>query len=181
MTFGFRFIGLFLMTLFFNFSVYGQVSETVKKEADQSMSRLDTITLPVKILRVVDGDTAEFIYHELFLKIRLADIDAPETRGGQPFGRAAGRYLRKRMEGKEVILKGQRRLDGFGRYLGTIYLKDGTNINKEMVEKGYAWHFKKYSRDDSFGILEREARRHKRGLWQDKNPIAPWDYRKGKR
>lgn len=163
-----------------SFSGYGQHSTREKDPPEKSMSRLDTISIPIKILRVIDGDTAEFVYHDLFLKIRLADIDAPETRGSQPFGRAAGRYLRKRIEGKEVLLKGQRRLDGFGRYLGTIYLKDGTNINKEMVEKGYAWHYKKYSKDPSFDLLEKEAKARKYGLWQDLHPIAPWDYRKGK-
>lgn len=169
-------IGVLLMSL----SSLGQVTATPFSPSRPSMSRLDTISFPAKIIRVVDGDTAEIIYHDLFLKIRLADIDAPEIRGSQPFGRAAGRYLRKRIEGQEVILKGQRKLDGFGRFLATIYTLKGENINKEMVENGYAWHYKKYSSDRSYNDLQHEAQQHKRGLWQEADPVPPWDFRRSK-
>ena len=52
------------------------------------------------------------------------------------------------------------------------------NINKELVKNGLAWHFKKYSSDVEYAKLERQARKSKVGLWKEKNPIAPWDWRK---
>lgn len=155
--------------------------EISAQSRENSPSRLDTISFEVEILRVIDGDTAEMLYGDLFLKIRLAHIDAPETRGSQAYGRASGRFLRKRIVGKTVILKGQRKLDGFGRFLATIYTKDGVNVNKELVEEGLAWHYKQYSKDESYTDLQKRAKTEKRGLWQDPNPIAPWEFRKGER
>lgn len=49
-----------------------------------------------------------------------------------------------------------------------------------MVQAGYAWHYKAYSKDKRFALAEQQARQKKTGLWSDKNPIAPWDYRRGK-
>jgi len=149
-----------------------------KQQKEQSISRLDTIAFETEILRVIDGDTAEIIYYDLFMRLRLDHIDAPETRGSQPFGKAAGKYLRERIEGKKVTVVCQRKTDGFGRLIATIYTEEGENINKTMVENGYAWHYKKYSKDDSYDVLEQEARKHKRGLWETPNPVAPWNFRK---
>ena len=50
-----------------------------------------------------------------------------------------------------------------------------------------AWHYKKYqgeqTTDDriAYSDAELDARRYKRGLWADREPMAPWDYRKAKR
>ncbi len=159
-------------------SAIGQAQITSNTSAQKSISRLDTLEIRAKIIRVIDGDTAEMMYHDLFLKVRLDHIDAPEIRGGQAYGRAAGQYLRRRIEGEEVLLKGQRKLDGFGRFLATVYTLEGLNINKEMVKNGYAWHFSQYSKDTTYRDLEAQAKQHKRGLWKEKSPVAPWTFRK---
>lgn len=174
----------FILLLFFtplhaqNTGVEPPQNKHTTEQHEKPITRLDTVRFEVEILRVIDGDTAEILYGDLFLRVRLAHIDAPETRGGQPFGKAAGRFLRKRIEGKKVTLKGQRKLDGFGRFLATIYDEKGININKELVNKGFAWHYKQYSDDLSYDKLEQEARKNKRGLWQEPNPVAPWVFRK---
>uniref|UniRef100_UPI0018EBCD01 thermonuclease family protein n=1 Tax=Pedobacter sp. ASV28 TaxID=2795123 RepID=UPI0018EBCD01 len=51
-------------------------------------------------------------------------------------------------------------------------------VNQEMVKQGMAWHFKRYSTNETYARLELIARKNKVGLWQDKNPIAPWLWRK---
>ncbi|MBE0576394.1 MAG: thermonuclease family protein [Desulfuromonadales bacterium] len=60
-----------------------------------------------------------------------------------------------------------------------MFLPDGSNLNKQIVEAGYAWQYKKYSKDPKYGDLEAEARAEKLGLWQDKEPVPPWEWRKG--
>ena len=50
-----------------------------------------------------------------------------------------------------------------------------------MVKAGYAWHFKQYSQNPIYADLEIQAKNNKRGLWQDKYPIAPWEWRKNKK
>lgn len=52
---------------------------------------------------------------------------------------------------------------------------------------GMAWHYKKYqgeqTTDDrvAYSDAELDARRDKRGLWADHDPVPPWEYRQAKR
>ena len=82
--------------------------------------------------------------------------------------------------GKEinVIIRNK---DRYGRFVCDVYLQDGTYVNAELVRAGYAWLFTRYSNDDELARLQDDARVGKRGLWQDENPIPPWEFRKGKR
>lgn len=148
----------------------------------ENISRLDTVIPKVKVVRVSDGDTAEILYHDFYLSVRFDHIDAPEIRGGQAFSKASRKYLKKLIEGKEVFLVSQRKPNGgFGRILGTFYTEEGLNVNKAMLAKGYAWHYTEYSKDNSYAVLEKCAKENKIGLWKEPNPIAPWEWRKGKR
>ncbi|MFZ1678384.1 MAG: thermonuclease family protein, partial [Saprospiraceae bacterium] len=54
-----------------------------------------------------------------------------------------------------------------------------TLINYKLIEKGLAWHYKKYSSDPVLSNAEIEAKENKIGLWSDTSAIAPWDWRKG--
>lgn len=67
--------------------------------------------------------------------------------------------------------------DRYGRTLGAVILSDGRNLNHEILKAGYAWWFRKYSKDASLGDLEDEARQAKRGLWADPEPVPPWEWR----
>ena len=109
--------------------------------------------------------------------LRLQHIDAPEKRGSQPYGNKAKTVLSDLCFGQQVTILTEGDFDMGGRMIGEIINEDGLNVNKEMVRLGYAWHFKKYSSDMSYDKLEKEARREKRGLWQEPNPVAPWDFR----
>jgi endonuclease YncB( thermonuclease family) len=60
-----------------------------------------------------------------------------------------------------------------------IILPDGRNLNQELVPAGLAWWYERYARRETvLRDLEQEARDAKRGLWSDRNPVAPWDWRK---
>ena len=56
-----------------------------------------------------------------------------------------------------------------------------------MVKAGYAWHYKKYQKEQSvddrllYSDAEDNARSNKIGLYQDKEPIEPWKWRKNNR
>jgi len=113
------------------------------------------------------------------VKVRLHGIDCPEK--GQPFGKRAKQFTLDMAFGKEVTVCVQT-TDRYGRIVGVVILPDGKNLNWELVDVGLAWWYRKYAPDD--GMLERfeaEAREAKRGLWADKNPIPPWEYRKMQR
>jgi len=61
--------------------------------------------------------------------------------------------------------------------LGDVFVNN-LNVNREMIKRGMAWHYKQYSDDETLAQLEVEARRNKSGLWADPNPVAPWEFRK---
>jgi endonuclease YncB( thermonuclease family) len=56
-----------------------------------------------------------------------------------------------------------------------------------MVQKGMAWHYKKYKKSQpkedrhSYNKAEKEARKKNIGLWSNENPLAPWKWRKSNR
>ena len=128
-----------------------------------------------RVVRVADGDTITILDPaRTQYKIRLQGIDAPEK--GQPFGRASGRFLACLVAGRNVKIQWSKK-DKYGRILGTVFL-DNRDINLEMLQAGFAWHYKRFDSTTAYTRAETEARAAKRGLWQDKNPVEPHEYRK---
>ena len=131
-----------------------------------------------KVVRVLDGDTIEVLANKESVRVRLADIDCPEKK--QPFGNVAKRYVLE-IAAHEIVTVEARNKDRYGRTIGEVLLPNGDSLNRLLISNGYAWHYKKYSKDETLAELENQARVDKIGLWQDKKPIAPWDWRRGKR
>jgi endonuclease YncB( thermonuclease family) len=147
-------------------------------------------TFSAKVIVVIDGDTvmvlregggnaAGFPLNSHLgsgqkIKIRLADIDAPEK--DQPFGKQSHDALLE-MVGKKQVQIDSRAVDQYGRTVGLITL-DGRNVNQEQVRRGMAWADSHYRRDNTYVSLQREAQQARRGLWAQTNPQAPWQWRK---
>ena len=145
----------------------------------QSSQQINQLILKVKVIGVKDGDTVEVLYYQLPMVIRLEHIDAPEKK--QPFGTVSKQKLSDLCFGKNVMIvstgkKGN--YDGRGRMIAEILVNDKINANKEMLKSGLAWHYKKYSKSEEYAQLENAARKNRVGLWTDKNPIAPWSFRR---
>lgn len=100
---------------------------------------------------------------------------APEKK--QQFGTRAKQFTSEQAFGKVVTVKESGR-DRYGRTLAEVILPDGRSLNKALLKAGLAWWFRKYSKDISLGDLEDEARLAKRGLWADKEPVPPWEWRR---
>ena len=49
-----------------------------------------------------------------------------------------------------------------------------------FVMAAWAWWFRKYSNDQSLGMLEQEARIPRRGIWSHESPVPPWEFRPAK-
>lgn len=131
-----------------------------------------------RVVRISDGDTVTVLVESEGKKemhrIRLKGIDSPEK--GQTFGTKPKSAFGDKVFDKKVRVEWTRR-DRNERIIGDIFLGDRW-INLEMVEEGWAWHFKRYSKDQALADAEISARKDHRGLWQDPDPIPPWDYRK---
>lgn len=132
-----------------------------------------------RVVKVIDGDTIDLLPDsKKTFRIRLSGVDAPER--GMPYGKAAKDYLGRLCANQRVRYVKQD-VDRYGRMVAKCYLQDGRHVESEMLRAGLAWHYTRYSSDKKLQALEDEARANRRGLWQDPNPIAPWDYRKMKR
>ena len=132
-------------------------------------------TFQAKVVGIKDGDTFKVLYNNSEITIRLNHIDCPEK--NQPYGKNAKWKASDLCFGKMVKIVSNGKKDRYKRLIAEVYFNN-ININKELVKNGLAWHFKKYSSDVEYAKLERQARKSKVGLWQEKNPIAPWDWRK---
>ena len=135
-------------------------------------------TLTGKVVKIADGDTLTMLVGKTQIKVRLEGIDTPER--AQPFGRKAGQALAKKVFGK-VIQVDDLGKDRYGRTLGIVRLGK-RNINLELVQEGWAWWYRKYApKNKELAKAEAAARKAKRGLWADPNPIPPWDWRQKQR
>ncbi len=140
-------------------------------------SYLFSLELIGKVVKVSDGDTVTILASDKTQhKIRLNDIDAPEKK--QAFGNKSKDNLAKYIAGKTVTVEYQKK-DKYKRVLGTIYYNN-TDINLQQVKDGYAWVYKKYSNNQTYYKAEKVARDKRVGLWIDKNPLEPWEFRKQK-
>lgn len=131
-----------------------------------------------KVISIKDGDTFTVLYQKKEITIRLAHIDSPERK--QPFGTKAKQFASQLCFGKEVTILPNPKKDRNGRLIGEVWIGK-TCVNKALVKNGLAWHFKRYSKSIEYATLENQARNQKKGLWSEKNPIAPWDWRKEKK
>ena len=130
-----------------------------------------------KVVKVVDGDTLHVYSNKGTYKIRLSGIDAPER--GQAYGKRAKEHLEFLVAGKQVIAIVESK-DRYGRYVASVKVQS-KDVCAEMLTAGYAWHYKQYDNNKYYDELQREAKKAKRGLWLDKKPQAPWEYRKEQR
>lgn len=123
-----------------------------------------------KVIKTSDGDTITVLQDKQQIKVRLFGIDAPELK--QPYGKKSKQFLANLIAGEEVEESGK---DRYKRTIGTIYL-NGADINAQMVANGYAWAYRKFSK--KYTPQESQAKKQGLGLWRDKEPIPPWEWRK---
>ena len=128
-----------------------------------------------KVIHIVDGDTFDLLTEDTVkIRIRLNGIDCPERK--QDYYQVCKDALSTYIFGKDVTLITHGK-DRWKRVIADVYMNK-EYINLKMVENGFAWHFKKYSKDINLAKAEENARKKKAGIWKMKNPEAPWNYRK---
>lgn len=130
-----------------------------------------------RVVAVSDGDTITVLVDKRQVKVRLAEIDAPEKM--QAFGQRAKQALSDLVYDKTVMLDVVD-TDRYGRSVARV-LVNGVSANEQMVSQGMAWCYRKYLRGDWCLPAEAAAREAKNGLWADPDPTAPWEWRKNRR
>jgi len=146
------------------------------------------------VVGVTDGDTITVLdASKTQHKIRVAGIDAPEKK--QAFGQVSKENLSRLVFNKEVDIEWTK-LDRYKRIVGKVLVASPScssvcprtfDAGLSQVSAGLAWWYRKYAKEqpvDDLPIYEQAelgAQTRRQGLWRDKSPIAPWDWRKGDR
>lgn len=127
-----------------------------------------------EITKVVDGDTLDAIIDLGFgitkkERIRIAAIDAPETRTRnlheKKLGFEAKAWLKKHVEYCDNVIIKTEKEGKYGRILGWLYTDEfSISLNEVMIEKGYAWT---YTGKKVKNFEELEQKRKSNGSWID--------------
>lgn len=137
-------------------------------------------TIKGRVVGVSDGDTVTILDGtKTQHKIRLAGIDAPEKK--QPFGQASKKHLSDVVFNQNATLECGK-TDRYKRKV-CVVMVDGQDANLAQVKAGMAWWYSKYQREQtaaqrsSYEAAEATAKAGRVGLWQDAEPVAPWEWR----
>ena len=136
----------------------------------------------LKIKRFVDGDgiiLEDIISKEIF-EVRFLGIDAPEK--AQAFGQQSKKSLSDLVFDRDVSVTWFKK-DRYGRTVGQVLVND-TDVCLEQIKRGLAWHYKQYASEqpkedrETYAQAELAAKAQSIGLWKDKTPIPPWEFRR---
>ncbi|HEX3253614.1 MAG TPA: thermonuclease family protein [Pyrinomonadaceae bacterium] len=143
----------------------------------------DAATLFGKVVEVNSGDVITIHNLNRPVRVRLMGVDAPEM--NQSFGDVAKKHLTDLVFEKSVLVE----YAGIGAdssLTGRVLLNDA-DIGAQMIRDGVAWfdpvNGNRLSATDRevYQQSEHAARNEKRGLWQDENAVAPWEFVKAEK
>ena len=127
-----------------------------------------------RVVEVVDGDTIRLEIDGTVESIRLIGIDTPENYDPvECFGPEAEEKMEELLTDGFVYFQydeTQDRRDKYDRLLGYLILPNGTNVNKKMLEEGYAreyTHIYPYGLQVEFQEAEKQAQDMNLGLWEE--------------
>ena len=130
-----------------------------------------------KVISVADGDTLTFLSKDGPVKMRLYGIDCPES--AQSFGGAAKDYVSNLALLQEVKVQVMA-TDQYGRSVSLVALPDGRLLNELLLDEGLAWVYRAYCHDPRCAgwlLREQAAKAQGKGLWSEKRPLPPWQWR----
>ena len=135
------------------------------------------VSFSAQVSTIIDGDTFTVIQQQKKSVIRLYGVDCPEK--AQPYRKQASQAAKALLCGKVVGIDPVD-TDKYGRTVAIVRLADGAALQERLVESGFAWVFDHFCRKPvciQWKQKEKVASRAKLGLWNQKNPMPPWQWR----
>ncbi len=127
-----------------------------------------------KGLHAEGGDEIHVESRGRTVPVRLYGIDCPGAH--QKFGEKARLYVQQKIKGKPVKIQPLFE-DPYKRLVAWVSV-EGRSLNRELLEEGLAWWYRKYVPFNwELAILERSARDAHKGLWSDPHRLPPWEFR----
>ena len=131
-----------------------------------------------KVIEVNSGDVITIFNLNRPVRVKLLGVDAPEM--NQPFGDVAKKHLSDLVFDKGVLVT-YSGIAADQSLTGRVLLNDA-DIGAQMIRDGAAWfdlnNMDRLSATDRevYQQSEQAARSERRGLWQQANPVAPWEF-----
>ncbi len=136
------------------------------------------------VLKNHDGDTIKLMTEDQqLIDIRISGADTPET--GQAYWKAARDFLWSMVAGQRTTAWCYKE-DRFYREVCHVLVGD-RDVGQALIEAGYAWYAFQFASElmaeqrSVYPEAERLARAGQIGLWQEPEPMAPWECRRLKR
>lgn len=129
-----------------------------------------------KVIKVIDGDTAQIEINGQTKTVRYIGMDTPEIvdprKTVQCFGREASSKAHELLDNQSVTLEYDELVgdqDKYGRLLAYVILPDGSVYNKRMIAEGYAKEYtyqnQSYKYQIEFKNSQSSAEISQLGLW----------------
>lgn len=126
------------------------------------------------VIAVADGDTLTARCGMEKIRVRIAAIDAPESR--QRFGSEARQALTRLCWQQRARIQPIEQ-DKYGRTVAQVSCQ-GQDVSSAQVRAGLAWVYTPYAQHFAqLPPLQAQARAARRGLWAQARPQPPWSYR----
>ena len=139
---------------------------------------LEHVALHGRVTGILDGDTIKVLIHaRQQIRVRIAFIDAPEK--GQAFSQRAKAAMSELVFDKDVKLR-PHTIDRHGHLVARV-LVDGQDAGLELLKQGLCWVYERYVGEaaadiqTSYRDAQNTAQAERAGLWQDPDPMPPWD------
>jgi endonuclease YncB( thermonuclease family) len=143
-----------------------------------SATTVEAASLYGKVIEVNSGDVFTIVNLNRPVRVKLLGVDAPAL--NQAFGDVARKHLSDLVFDKPVLVN-YSGISADSTITGRVLLNDA-DVGAQMIRDGAAW-FNPNTSDrlttmerDVYQQSEQAARSERRGLWQEANPTAPWEF-----
>jgi micrococcal nuclease len=151
----------------------------------QNFSSLTVVTLRACTVvngSVYDGDTIRVNCDGEQLRVRFACVDAPEL--DQPGGTLSRDHLRSLFnQVNNQVNINPVHVDRFNRTVAEVYINNRL-VQLQQSEDGMVWAFERFkdncSHWNEIDQAFNQARLSGKGIFADKNPLPPWEWRRNK-
>ncbi|MDQ7824343.1 MAG: thermonuclease family protein [Candidatus Eremiobacteraeota bacterium] len=126
-----------------------------------------------KVLSALDGTNILVRRDDREVSVKFYGIECPEI--GQASGAEAQDYVRGLLVGKDAFID-VKSVDHSRRLVSRVTV-DGKDVSLDLAKAGLAWYDKKATYEPSLQAAVEDAKKEKKGLWAEENPVAPWDFR----
>ncbi len=141
-------------------------------------------TLVGRVIGVADGDTLTLLdANKQTHKIRLSGVDAPEKK--QAYGQQSKLSLSNLAYGRQATADCPKR-DRYQRAVCVVTVA-GKDVGLQQIHQGLAWWYRAYAHEQrapdrrGYEQAEQVAQERRVGLWREKDPTPPWDWRRERR